>query len=175
MEDPLRLKILKRLCEYLGQEIKVSNGYYTDLGDNDCFRGRIIFGDGDPIPMLSLVETPNPIIQEQSSPVNSVSKGQYPLYVQGWVADDYKNPTDPAHYLLADVKRALSKIRERPSDAQPGNFQAWNLDNLVSDIVIGQGIARPAEDMVSNKAFFWLDISLEIVENLDTPYAPSIS
>ncbi|ARB05715.1 minor tail protein [Synechococcus virus S-ESS1] len=65
LAHPLRLEILVRMCELL-RTITPGNGYVTDFSgaegteDNRVFRGRAIFGEGDPLPMLSVLEKSDP-------------------------------------------------------------------------------------------------------------------
>ena len=164
LPDPLALYVLKRITTVL-EGITEANGYQHDLSEK-VFRGRALFGEGDPIPMLSILEVPIPIDQLPSPA--TLSKGGWELMVQGFAEDDRTNPTDPAHKLLADVKQllALEKKKENWDRPEQGIF---GLGGIVDKLYIGRGVVRPADE-ISAKAYFWLTITLEMVEDLADPY-----
>jgi len=88
--------------------------------------------------------------------------------IQGFVRDDRENPTDPAHLLLAEVKRVLALERRKTNWDRPQN----GILGLGRDIVtmyIEPGVVRPADEL-SSKAYFWLTLRLEITEDLADPY-----
>lgn len=162
-EYPIRLRIQRALVAAL-EEITVANGYQHDLTDS-VFRGRATYGDSAPLPMVSILE---PIDEDEQTPTpqaGPVNKGQWTLLIQGFVQDDFDNPTDPAHNLLADVKKRL--IMERIRDQQ---YDILGLGDYVMDIEIGPGVVRPPDE-VSAKAYFWLRLRLSVVENLENPFA----
>ncbi len=70
--------------------------------------------------------------------------------------------------MLADVKRRLgleafkAKNQDRPEDGILG------LGNAVTEMTVSVGVVRPPED-ISPKAYFWLSVTLQIVENITTP------
>ena len=164
LPDPLRLYAMKRITTVL-EGITVANGFKHDL-DGRVFRGRAIFGEGDPIPMLSILEVPIPIDQLPSP--GSESKGGWEIMVQGFAADDRVNPTDPAHLLLADVKQCLGREKKKEVWDKPGDG-IFGLGGIVDKLYIGTGVVRPADE-ISAKAYFWLTITLEMVEDLADPY-----
>ena len=88
--------------------------------------------------------------------------------IQGFADDDRENPTDPAHILLADVKKLLGveKRNENWDNPEEGIF---GLGGIVDTMYIGTGVVRPADE-ISAKAYFWLTITLGIVEDLADPY-----
>lgn len=161
-DDPLRLRILKNLTASL-EQISIADGYKHDM-DGSVFRGRVIFGEGDPLPMLSILEVPIPLDQTPSPSGSTDSKGLWELLIQGFVLDDPENPTDPAHVLMADVKKRLAVERRRYHD-----YQILDLGEHVTNIFIGAGTVRPPDE-ISSEAYFWLNISLEVVENHFDPY-----
>ena len=160
-EIPFRLKVLRAVTSAL-ETITPANGFQHDL-TGAVFRGRAWFGDGDPLPMISILETPMQPDQEEIPDESEIGFGQLELMVQGFVKDDLLHPTDPAHYLMADVKQAL--VRERMKDDNILGF-----GTRVTKFRIGGGACRPADD-VSDKAFFWLTLGITIVEDLDDPFA----
>jgi len=160
--DPFRLKVLKGLTTSL-EYITVAHGFHNDLSGK-VFRGRSVYGDDDPVPMVSILEPPIPLDAVFAQGQNPNSVGNWELLLQGFVKDDRKNPTDPAHHLMADVKKHL--VFEKQRDR--GN-NIFGLGGRVTEIFIGQGSVRPPDTM-SNKAFFWLILTLGLAEKLDNPY-----
>ena len=59
--EPLRLRVLKAMTNAL-KEISVDNGYHTDLNEQ-VYRGRVVYGENDPIPLVSILEVPIPLDQ----------------------------------------------------------------------------------------------------------------
>lgn len=171
--NPLRLEIMKRICDAL-REITPANGYVSDFSgaegtsDNRVFRGRAVFGSTDPVPMLSVLETPIPLDQIPAPSDSAYSSGGWEIMVQGFIEDDKENPTDPAYVALADVKQRLATEREKVGAqfAQQGPF---GLGNEVVGISIGTGVCRPPDE-ISAKAYFWLLIVLDIAEDMSRPY-----
>ena len=162
MPDPFRLKVMKALTLAL-EEIAVADGYQHDLAGR-VYRGRVMFGERDPIPMLSILEVPLPLDQIVSPRDATASAGGWDLMIQGFVEDDAKNPTDPAHRLLADVKKRLALEKRRVTLGEVFGI------NAISGIRIGPGVVRPPDE-VSAKAYFWLGLVIEMVEDLADPYA----
>ncbi len=163
VEDDLKLKILKAMTTSL-QGITIANGYRHDLATS-VFRGRLVYGDGDPVPMVSILESPIPLDQIDPPDATSHASGDWELLVQGFCVDDRVNPTDPAYPLMGDVKKAL--IAERMTSAGQFNTTGpFGLGDSITKMYIGQGVVRPPEDHVSAKAYFWLGVRLSIVENL---------
>lgn len=166
IDNPLRLEVLVRMTAVL-EEIMVTNGYRHDLLGH-VHRGRGLYGDETAIPCLSILEAPIPLDQLPSARDNVTQSGPWELVVQGWVADDKRNPTDPAHVLLADVKRRLALERKKANWEEPTNG-IFGLGRTVDKMYIGPGVVRPPEE-ISSKAYFWLTITLDIVEDMTQPY-----
>lgn len=164
MADPTRLRVLKALTASL-EQITTANGYQHDL-TGKVFRGRDIFGYSDPLPMVSILEDIREIEQQPTAKPNPVQHGSWPLLIQGFCEDDDQNPSDPAHLLLADVKRRL--IEERIRDR---SFNILGMGDTVTGLELSQGVVRPPDEGVSNKAYFWLRMTLELVEDCTNPYA----
>lgn len=171
--DPLRLRVLVALTERLAT-IHPSLGFVHDLlpnaeyPDGKVFRGRATYGENSPLPMVSIIEDPREqqLVSADSSSGNPTTSGPWRLLIQGFVEDDFANPTDPAYRLEADVRRALAQeIRE--------NGPKRNLLGLgpkvVTEIKFGRGIVRPPDE-VSSKAYFWLPLTLTLVENNVEPF-----
>lgn len=164
--EPLRLRILKAMTAAL-KEISVANGYHTDL-DEKVYRGRVVFGENDPIPLISILEVPIPLDQIPPPVDSEFSTGGWELMIQGFVEDDPENPTDPAHYFMADVKKRLA-LEKRKALAMVASEGIFGYGNFVVGMRIGSGVVRPPDE-ISAKAYFWLTITLDMVENLADPF-----
>jgi len=165
--ESARLAALKYLCDYLETEVSVANGYNYDLVDA-VFRGRMEFGEDDPLPRISVLEGLNADREPVTAGTGShTQKDNWIILLQGQVPDDPENPTDPAHNCMADVKAAIGKLRKAMSELD-GRFTGtpWQ---VITDLGIEPGTVRPP-DQLSNKAFFWIRVVLKIVEEMDDPY-----
>lgn len=164
--EPVRLRILKAMTVAL-QEITTANGYATNVGAN-VFRGRTIFGENDPLPLISLLEVPIPLDQVPPPTDSEFSSGGWELMIQGFCEDNSVNPTDPAHFFMADVKKRLA-IEKRKALEMSKEKGILGLGNFITDLQIGAGVVRPPDE-ISAKAYFWLTITLDMVEDLSDPY-----
>jgi hypothetical protein len=162
MTDSKRLRILKALSTQLST-ITVVNGYQHDIAN--VFRGRTVFGDSDRVPLISILEYPRPDFKNIEAGYIGARKkvDDWDILLQGFVKDDKDNPTDPAHLLLADVKKCLSLVTKSTESA-------YLLGGLLTDIANDGGIVRPPDDL-SYKAHFYLRVVLKFVEREDDPYA----
>lgn len=166
MAESERLAVVKWLTDYLETEVNGAGDYSHDLADS-VFRGRLRFGEDDPLPRVSILEGLNPDrLPDAAGNGHTVQTDQWILLIQGQVKDDAANPTDPAHALLADVKAALGKLRRQMIDESNFEDTPWK---AVANLGIEPGTVRPPDD-VSDKAFFWMRIVLKIVEEVDDPY-----
>lgn len=168
--EPQRLRILKAFTAGLGEINGAPGGYHYDLTPTAevpqrVFRGRVIFGASDPLPMISILEAVLPGEQTPGAPENPNRLGPWDLMIQGFVDDDFDNPTDPAQFLLADTVRRLA-LEKKKSYRQGGVF---GFPNTILRLDIGVGVVRPPDE-ISAKAYFWLPISLEMSEDLTDPY-----
>ncbi len=164
--DPLRLRVLKNLTAALNRITK-DNGYNSDVGPN-VFRGRLIFGEGDSLPLVSILEAPIPDVPIQTPRGGTTNMTTWSLLLQGFVEDYYQTPTDPAHILMADVKRVLAEERAKGRGREPNIL---SMGVVVDNLEVGAGVVRPPEEHASEKANFWLSVTITLVEKLDDPYA----
>lgn len=167
MTYPARLQATLNMTNVL-KTITPANGYVSDIGQN-VYRGRLYYGAESPVPMLAVLEVPIPLDQSMPKAPTGVSTGPWELMIQGWVDDDKNNPTDPAHVLLADVKKCLVAERARGYDWERPEDGIFGLGRIVTDLYIGAGVVRPPEE-ISAKAYFWLTVTLDLAENLEDPY-----
>jgi hypothetical protein len=158
--------VKKNICLAL-EEITPANGYLFDL-TGKVFRGRVLFGAKDPLPMLALLETPLQPDQLPTARDSVLSAGRWELTVQGFLDDDFENPTDPGDALAADVIRRLVVEKEKLG-GRYGDPNLFNMGVDVTDLIIGVPVSRPPDEL-SAKAYFYLPISLGLAEDLDKPY-----
>jgi hypothetical protein len=172
---PFRLRVQRSLSAAF-EQITPGNGFASDLSPvvvggttkRRVFRGRTMFGDKDPLPMVSILE--EPIAPETDlAPVSGVTgQGPYDLMVQGFVEDDHENPTDPAHILMADVKQRLIALKQ-DEDLGDRVFRFGPKANTVVGVSFGGGVVRPADE-VSAVAYFWLRVTFDLAENHLNPF-----
>jgi hypothetical protein len=162
---PFRLEALRRLTTLL-ETIRIADGYLHDM-QGRVFRGRILYGEKDPVPMIALVEPPvpvDPFRTPEDAPAGSII---WEMMVQAFVKDDPLNPTDPAHMLLADVRKCLW-THKSTKHVDRGFLSFGQYTNTVTDMIIGDPKVRPSDE-VSAKAYFWLPLSLVVVETPGDP------
>ncbi|MER9524087.1 hypothetical protein NKI96_10925 [Mesorhizobium sp. M0292] len=174
--DPFRLRVAKALCDTL-KSITAANGYQHDFSDYTdeisvqrarVFRGRTIFGENDPLPMLSVLEDPRSREPIDAAAMSGNAMNEYRLLIQGFVQNDQDNPLDPAYRASADVITALVKAK------QVKDFKILGLGNVapcVIGLAIGEPVHRPPDDDVSAVAYFLVPVTLTLAENLETPFA----
>jgi len=169
-ESPFRVRVIEGLESAL-EEINTANGYPVDLTDAVLW-GRTRYDEADPLPMVSLLEPPVPPDWDKAMMTKVYGAGDWPLLVQGFVPDDYEKPTAAAYALAAAVKRrlAIEKFTDNASNIFGMGPKTRRDGNHVLDLFIGSEVVRPADEQ-SAKAFFWLPLSLKIVENHLQPYA----
>ncbi len=174
MPEPFRLRIMKAMTTVI-KGISPANGYEHDLSDYvdeagrtmpRVFRGRDIFGASDPLPLVSVLEDFRPQEVDQYGPGSGKSGTEFRILIQGFVPDDPLNPLDPAYYLEAEVRKAIVASRVEYNVLGLGDRNP-----CVTDLKIGSPVCRPADNEVSTVAYFFLPVSLMLVENLEAPFA----
>lgn len=161
MTVPFRLQVMQALTATLAAiSPGDDNEFEFDLTDA-VFRGRIDFSEGDPLPMMSILEDPRALEQDEAPAGHDAIKGPWNLLLQGFVKDDPVHPTDKAYYLLRDAKKAL--VAARTKDTILGF--ACNQSPCITSMTIGAGVVRPP-DNISSKAYFWLPVTLNLIDRL---------
>lgn len=174
MNDSYRLTVLKRLCEHVEQ---------TQIDPDDSsitlptYRGRMIFGDDESLPMVSIIESTKPDTGNYAGTNGEDRSTFWPLIIQGWARNDTDNPSDPAYQLMAAVEAQLYKIIEIDNHGDPVNSQAYLLGNggqgrthLIASLRYGPGVVSPPREQVSSQAFFFLPVWVQLVEKMGQPY-----
>lgn len=174
MSDPFRLRVLKALTATI-KTVTPGNGYTFNLANwteagvtrERVFRGRELFGDTDPLPMVSVLEHPRALDAMLAPDNQPEAIGDWDLLIQGFVEDDPAHPTDPAHVLAAEVISVIAKAAKQPHNILGLGYQM----PAISKLSIGSPVVRPADGVHSSQAFFWLTLTLTLVENRETPFA----
>lgn len=174
-DDPFRLRVQKAICDQI-KTVVPGNGYRFDLSDfvdevgrpqRRVFRGRDDFGSNDPLPMVAILEDPRAMEASNGSAESTASKGKYRIYIQGFVEDDRDDPTDPAHRLAAEVICALvATKRDRHNILGMGAKKP-----CVTEMTIEQPVVRPADNEQSSVAFFFVAVTLQLVEDMENPFS----
>ncbi|ASD51925.1 tail terminator [Pseudomonas phage PspYZU01] len=148
----------------------------TETLEGHVFRGRALFGDDDPLPMIAILEDVDEKLQVPTPVGGQTSKTPWTLLVQGFAEDDRLNPSDPAQELLALVKQRLTREAVKAQGTTPGRPPAtgpgtgpFGMGNVITSMRMSPGVVRPADE-VNGKAYFWFRLTLEIVENGLDPF-----
>lgn len=177
---PFKLQVLRALTAAI-KEVTPTNGYVCDLADYDpgdgvtmerVYRGREYFGDEDPLPMVGILEGTNPADEVAEPPYDGeIAEYDWPLLIQGWTRNDPEHPTDQAYLLLADVRQRLNmeRRRKKPGDRTSRRILGFDEDKITR-LSIGPGVVRPP-DTLSPTAWWWLNVTVRIVDNAAEPYA----
>lgn len=173
MSDPFRLRVMKAITAQL-QTITPANGYLHDMSDFKdeagrqmprVFRGRVDFGESDPLPMLVVVEDP----AAGETPNGNVSAGtamnNFRVVIQGFVADA-SHALDPAYLLSAEVIKALVAAKPRGDVLGLGKVMP-----CVTAMSIGQPRHRTPPGTSSDFTHFAVAVTLTLAENLEAPFA----
>ena len=165
MADSYRLTVLKKLTAHL-KTITPQNGYDFDLS-NSVFRGRASYGEDNPLPLVSILESTRPDNGSFAGEEQSERKENWSLLIQGWVHDDVENPTDPAYALMDAVERHLFRLIAESSINGAAIYpDEYLLGRSIGGITILPGVVRPPMEQVSSKAFFYLPVRVTLVRNV---------
>lgn len=163
MADSKRLQILKAITARI-ESVMVANGYQFDL-EGSVFRGRGGFGDESPLPCIGIFEMrPEDAVRADET----IQKDDWFIAVQGYISVDEIHPTDPAHNLMADVKKALAGVlHDSPTNRNPN----YMFGNLINDLQIDGGVVLPPSNDEKNTAAFVLKLTVNVTDDLVNPYA----
>ncbi len=164
---------MRWLAEYLVGEVTIVNGYLHDLSTEDegkVYRGRTQFGEEVAPPFLSILESPRPLDPNSGGETKLTRQSRWPLLIQGFATDNRLNPTDPAYDLAADVERALSKIMETDDQGMPKYPAIYHMGEWNIGIALQEAIVRAPDPDISDTAFFYLPVFLDVVTDMRSPY-----
>ncbi len=167
MADSKKLRVLKALCDHL-KTIDPATGFDVT---NAVFRGRATFGDETPIPAISILDNLKPDIGLYAAENDIKRNEDWILLLQGWTKDNKQDPTDEAFNFMAVTEQKLSEVTSvNPKTGEPAFPDAYMLSGLISDMRIGPGVARPPQEGLSSRAFFWLPLTVSLYLNLADPF-----
>jgi hypothetical protein len=159
--DHPRLAILKALTTHL-EGIHPDEGFTHNMAGR-VFRGRTLFGDNDPVPFLSILESPRPDIGLYAGG-NEARSEDWELLIQGFADTDTVNPTDPLYPLLGDVEARLMQIifvdGNSGDPKYPTAYMLRDADGRrqITDLKIGSPVVRPPGSEPTAKACFLLPL-----------------
>lgn len=184
LEDPFRLKVLKQMTLSFEQNVQGSEFNYSLSGR--VFRGINKFGTEVEVPFLSILEPPVAADELPTPDASGHFRGNWNLLLQGFLENDRKNPTDPGYYMLCDVKKRLGMERTRLVEGAANDGDRFRnpfgmgkhrdgiatdrKSNYIEGISFGLGVVRPPDETVSDTAYFWLPVTLKIVEDTLNPF-----
>lgn len=174
MADSYMLKVEKALCDHVEAFVSPAQDRPIDLTDS-VFRARAYIGgrgSKEPIPMVSLLMAPEVEPETIEAGLGRKRTRDVLYFFQGWTEPGVESETDPAHELLAEVKKALSNLMF-PETNDYYMLRAYHPNNrpMIQKLEVGMGLVRPPEDQVSpTAAYFWLPIRLGLIESPADPY-----
>lgn len=166
--SPFRLAVKEKLATVLsGVEFTYRDEAAPRKVDG-VYRGRLLFGsEVENQTIIIINEVPIPLETYDIPSGGKVSLSPWNLIIQGWTPEDGLNPTDPADYFLAAVKKALN-AEEQKRHGRQAVGGILDMKGLVDKIHLGAGVCRPADEF-SDIAYFYLELTLFIVEDMANP------
>ena len=165
-----RYAVIKAIADHL-KTVTVANGFTYDLS-NSVYIGRRVFGDTEPMPLVTLLEIPDIQIPGTRPESGAVQTGEWEFFVQGSIkATDPLNPTVDAYTFMADVTKALSDIVNPANDPKHGTTPKaiYLVGGKVIKFDIGGFHVRQSDEAPSQSNFY-LRIRTQVVERLINPY-----
>ena len=175
-----KLKILRKLTEHLEGIVPAWVDLPPEMAGEVCpfdlsnsvFRGRLEFGEEVEAPFIALMEAPRQLDPLGAGEARLNVAEDWTILIQGFAADDPKNPLDPAYELLAWVQMRLARITaDNTNGVRGGKYpNEWRLGGLTGEIRYQIPIVRPGKDNVSGTAYFYLPVSVGNVTDLTMPF-----
>lgn len=163
MADSKRLTILKAITTQL-ETVMVANGYQNNL-TGKVFRGRADFGDETLWPFVGVFEVrPDDNMNRADE---SVQKDFWTLGIQGVIKADTIHPTDPAHHLLGDIRKALGQVLKPDTPVSRNPLHMFG--GLIADMTVDGGVTFSPEEMPGASVCV-LKVSIDLVETMENPY-----
>lgn len=168
--EPKTLAVLKALST-LVEGVTYGNGYDYDLR-GAVFRGRTRFGADTVLPYVSILEAPQTEDRAQgfAAELSRQTVVPWTLLIQGFVAQDTANPTDPAYPLLAAVTHRLSRVVAVGKNGQPTDPGNYLLGRRIVNMTIRTGLVSGPREGISDNAFFYLPIVIDFAHDPISPF-----
>lgn len=170
MADTKALVIMKRLTVLL-EGINPTNGYDIDLSGR-VFRGKRLFGDNEPVPFISILESMRPDVQPDEAGFEKMIRIEcLDLLIQGWAKTEQSHPTDPLYELKGVLEERLSHIVRMNSLGNPVFPEDYRLGRILTDARIGPGVVRAATPQPGGSEALYLPIMVWYKANVSDPWA----
>lgn len=169
-QDPRKLRVLRALTELI-QGITSANGYVYDLSAA-VFRGRLVFGESDPMPCVTILETLRP--DANPGRAGAQRAGQIEMWdvlVQGFAKVDPLNPTDALYLLSASVQHRMARIVQTDRIGNGIYPEHYLLGKLVAGAAIGPGVVRAATPQTGGTECMYIPCTFEIATTVTDPWA----
>ena len=166
-----RLKILRALTSHLEKTVYDPGGENETTLDKRVYRGRTVFGDEVDLPFIVILEAPRQLQSLVAGDEKTKRKDEWRLLIQGFAPDDKKNPLDPAYEFLALVEERMSRLVAQKDNGAGPKFPAeFRLGGLVGGILFTNPIVRPPDNDVSDTAYFYMPVTLQVVNDMESPF-----
>lgn len=166
-----RVDILKALTAHLEAVVYREGEVDETTLTGRVFRGRTIFGDDTDNPFLVILEAPRQLASEIGGDDKTKRKDDWRLLIQGFAPDDKINPLDPAYDLLAAVEKRLARLTsQKDNGGGPLYPEEFRLGRRVETILFTNPIVRPPDNDVSDTAYFYLPVTIRVVNDMEAPY-----
>lgn len=174
---PLRLQCLRALTTLIES---TETGTWEDDTPIDLAgkvqRGRKVFSDSDfeenEDTLISILEAPRPLVGLYAGVEQTARKESWQLLLQGWTKDDKLHPSDPAYFLQSAVEQRVSRAAQRDDQGLPVFPDDYRLGGLAYELILGQGIVRPAEGDPSRYTMFYVPLTIVLALETSKPYQP---
>ncbi len=161
--DTKQLVILKALTTLI-ETITTDNDYDFDL-EGHVFRGKGIFGSQEPMPFVSIRESPRPDPRPDEGGYGKPKRTErWELLVQGWVKTSQENPTDDLYGLKGAIEHRLQRINDESSDD-------YRLGGLVHEVQIGPGVVVATTPQSAGQEALYLPLIVVYTANVADPWA----
>jgi len=171
MADTKALTILKRLTVLL-EGITPMNGYAYDMTGR-VFRGKRIFGDSEPLPFVSILESMRPDAQPDEAGFEKMVRIEcLDLLIQGWAKTEQAHPTDALYDLKGALEKRLSRmVAMTANTGSPMYPDDYRLGRILTDARIGPGVVRAATPQPGGSEALYLPIMVWYKADVSDPWA----
>jgi len=170
MADTKTLTILKRLTTLLAG-ITPANGYDLDLTGR-VFRGKRVFGDNEPVPFVSILESMRPDAQPDEAGFEKMVRVEcLDLLIQGWAKTEQDTPTDNLYGLKGALEKRLARMVVMNGVGNPVYPSDYRLGRLLTSARIGPGVIRAATPQPGGTECLYLPLMVWYKADVSDPWA----
>lgn len=169
MSDTKQLAILKAITTLL-EGITPANGYDYDL-TGKVYRGKVVFGDSEVPPFVTILESLRPDAQPMAAGVEKmVREEEWELLVQGWAITTQANPIDALYGLKGAIEKRLSRMIATDNLGDPVAPLNFWLGGLITGARIGPGVVRAQTPQTAGKEALYLPVVICYVADVSDPW-----